>query len=449
MSNLYKAYSIQSKPLIMESIFNIILAATILISAPLIGAEIIPVWNKENEIGTIEDMELLKGGDKFLLVVRGNDASEIQIRNVSDGELVRAIPTEVFPSSKLVITPDSSRFIHLSGTRCDVRSVDDDLPIIKSINLEVIYTNIALDPIRPYIYVTGIELKAYNYETGEFVADFEDYIADIDTKIDISNDGKYLATLNDGKAYLNVWDLNTREQIRSVQLWDDRIQNVSDYWCDSEDIKFSEINSDVIFYSGRYPWSEVPDTVPSPTNGLRKYIISTNNNSHNITPGSPNSRLSGKIILFDNENRSVVYKSGNLFFYEFQNKVHKFYYKSPGIYIGGKAIYNKQDDYFIGYENSYFCQFLYERETSIKNEYKGEIIISPNPTNSFVNVKSDCDAARINYQISDINGVELMNAEIENQLDGIQVDFSTYPTGIYFLTFDCDNHPKTIKVVRE
>lgn len=364
----------------MKIIFYIILAATILTASALSSAEIIPVWNKEVEDGSINDMQLLKGGDEFLMILGNWDKGRIQTRSVEDGELINTQPANLAHNSKIIITPDSSRFILLNDIKCELRNLDDDFSIIKSFDLEVLYTSIAIDPIRPYIYVTGIEMRAYNYETGELVNVFEDYISDIDTKIDVSLDGKYLATLNDGKAYLKVWDLETFELIRDLQLWDEKLPN-NDWRCESKDVQFSKLNTDVIYFSGKYP------ALTTNLSGLFKYNISLNEKTKNIQERT----LNGKFILFDDEKRNLIYTFLTLYFNNLNNKEVELYGQPPfGIFTGGKTIYIDKDNIFIGFANSNFCKFLYDRQTSIENDFEHELIVSPNPTNGIVEVKSDC-----------------------------------------------------------
>lgn len=425
-------------------LINLLLAVTLLIATPLTSAEVIPIWNKTIEEGSIQDMQLLKGGDEFLLFTGFWDKGQLQVRNTTDGELIRSQPINADHNGKIIITPDSNRVIVLNGLQCELRNLDDTFSIVNSFNLEVIYTNIAIDPIRPYVYVTGVKMLCYNYETGELITEFKDYISDIDPRIAVSSDGKYLATLNNGKAYLKVWDLETMELIRNVQLWDDKLPE-DEYWCESKDIQFSKLNSDVIFYSGVFPLSGVPDTIPSPRTGLRKFTISSNLNTDNIKKKP----FSGKFIIINNEERCLIYASRELYFYSFFDKIEEMYYKPPNIYPGGKVVYNKKHDYFIGFESPYFCKFLYNRETFVQPNYTEEITIFPNPTGSFIKINLNCPEPQISYQINNTQGLLIFQNIVPNQGSNLQIDFSPYPTGVYFLTLNCNNRPKTYKIIKE
>ena len=142
-------------------LINLLLAVTMLIATPLTSAEVIPIWNKTIEEGSIQDMQLMKGGDEFLLFTGFWDKGQLQVRNTTDGELIRSQPINADHNGKIIITPDSNRFIVLNGLQCELRNLDDTFSIVNSFNLDVIYTNIAIEPIIPYVYVTEVKMLGY------------------------------------------------------------------------------------------------------------------------------------------------------------------------------------------------------------------------------------------------------------------------------------------------
>ncbi|MER3330060.1 MAG: hypothetical protein RIF34_10820, partial [Candidatus Kapaibacterium sp.] len=246
----------------MKKLLFTILATTMLIANSLQGAEIIPVWNKALE-DNIHDIEILPNGDEFLLLYGIAEGSRFQIRSIEDGELVREIPGYYASFANFELTPDSNRIVVTSG-----RGGDLELRNLQTFELikgrfvsrpegfSAYIKNIAIDPIRPYVYVTqygnngnssNFEVKSkvsvYNYETMELVKDLTNYEGYEFSSIAVSDDGNYLATLNNGKAYLKVWDLETMELIKNIQLYDDELPN-TDWWCESKDIQFSKLNSD-------------------------------------------------------------------------------------------------------------------------------------------------------------------------------------------------------------
>jgi hypothetical protein len=258
--------------------------------------------------------------------------------------------------------------------------------------------------------------------------------------INVSKDGKYFASINEGEAYLKVWDLKTMELIRDVQLYD---ETKSDNWCEPKDIQFSKLNNDVLFYSGNFPSSTV-EIIKS--GGIHKFTISSNSKTDNIQENP----LGGKFIFFDDEDRSLVYDHFAISFYNLKIKEQEYYNIPPkNIYVGGKTIYLAKNDCFIGFAGANNCKFLYDRQTSIETNYQEEIIISPNPTNSFVNIELNCIDPNINYQINDVNGLMIYQSSVLNNTGNLLVDFTSYPVGVYFVSIECNNLLKTYKIVKE
>ena len=425
------------------------------------SAEIIPVWNMALE-DNIHDIEILPNGDEFLLLYGIAEGSRFQVRSVEDGELVKEIPGYYASFANFELTPDSNRIVVTSG-----RGGDLELRNLQSFELikgkfvsrpegfSAYIKNIAIDPIRPYVYVTqygdngnsnNFEVKSkvsvYNYETMELVKDLIDYGGYEYSAIAVSDDGKYLATLNNGKAYLKVWNLENMELIRDVQLYDDKLPN-NEWWCDSKDIQFSKLNSDVVYYSGGFPSKTVEVKIKG---GIHKFTIS----SSTITDNIQENPLAGKFILFDNKQRSLVYGNFAISIYNFTLKLQEFYNKPPqDIYVGGKTIISNDENYFIGFAGDKFCKFLYDRQTNIETEFEEEIIISPNPTNNFVNINLNCTEPIVDYQINDINGLTIFQSSIQNQVGNLRIDFTSYPSGVYFLSMICNNQPQIYKIIKE
>ena len=85
--------------------------------------------------------------------------------------------------------------------------------------------------------------------------------------------------------------------------------------------------------------------------------------------------------------------------------------------------------------------------TSVEDN-QNEIVISPNPTSSIANISIDCSEPQINYQINDISGLLIFQSTIQNSAN-IQIDFTPYPNGVYLITFNCNQVPKTYKIIKE
>lgn len=424
------------------------------------SAEIIPVWNKALE-DNIHDIEILPNGDEFLLLYGIAEGSRFQIRSVEDGELVKEIPGYYASFANFELTPDSNRIVVTSG-----RGGDLELRNLQSFELikgkfvprpegfTAYIKNITIDPIRPYVYVTqygdngnsnNFEVKSkvsvYNYETMELVKDLTNYEGYEFSSIAVSDDGKYLATLNNGKAYLKVWDLATMELIRDVQLYDDKLPN-NEWWCDSKDIQFSKLNSDVVYYSGRFPSNEQDKFY----NGIMTYNIMEDKSTNKWL----NYFIGGKFILFDGEKKLMNCNSTYVDIFDLNSQsLNTRISLSIDVPIQERAIYSSEKQIFIGNAKHLIGAIKYDRESNIESLYEEEIIISPNPTNNFVNINLNCTEPIVDYQINDINGLTIFQSSIQNQVGNIRIDFTSYPPGVYFITINCGNDVKTYKVVRE
>jgi len=446
----------------MKQLIILITLIMLLTTAKTKSAEIIPVWNKALE-DNIHDIEILPNGDNFLLLYGIAEGSRFQIRSVEDGELVREIPGYYASFANFELTPDSNRLVVTSG-----RGGDLELRNLQTFELikgkfvsrpegfTAYIKNIAVDPIRPYVYVTqygdngnssDFEVKSkvsvYNYETMELVKDLTDYQGYEFSSIAVSDDGKYLATLNNGKAYLKVWDLATMELIRDVQLYDDKLPN-TDWWCDSKDIQFSKINSDVVYYSG-YFTKQIDE---KRQNGVFNFSISSNLKSRIVEDGLYDG---GKIVVLDNEKRILTSTPNRIYVLNLEMNVLEYKFLLKGtIHASEKVIHLTKDNSFIGFSNYFLDKFLYDRESNIGTEYEEEIIISPNPTNNFVNIELNCIEPLINYQINDVNGLLLFQNTSPNQVGNfLQLDFTPYPSGVYFLSMICNNQPQIYKIIKE
>ena len=97
-----------------------------------------------------------------------------------------------------------------------------------------------------------------------------------------------------------------------------------------------------------------------------------------------------------------------------------------------------------------FHQDSYKITTSIDNLYGSEINITvyPNPTTNLVCLQVESSKAEsLQYILSDINGKILQNAEVLNNI--VQLNFSTYTSGVYFLIVKQENQLiKSFKIIK-
>ena len=443
----------------MKQLIIFITLLMLLTIAKTKSAEIIPVWHTESGAGDIQDMELLKGGNQFIALAGQGPEAQIQIRNTEDGELVRFYTTPISTGSKLQITPDSTRVLMINGSFGQLRMLDEQFTTLKTFNIEsdsikIIFNALAIDPVRPLVYLSAYggqyingkyqsasKILAYNYETGEHFKDLTEFGEYEYTVINVSNDGKYFASINEGEAYLKVWDLETMELIRDVQLYDDKLPN-NEWWCDSKDIQFSKLNSDVVYYSGRYPSNEQDKFY----NGIMTYNIMEDKSSNTWL----NYFIGGKFILFDGENKLMNCNSTYVDIFDLNSQsLNTRISLSIDVPIQERAIYSSEKQIFIGNAKHLIGAIKYDSESNIETEFEKEIIISPNPTNNFVNIELNCIEQLINYQINDVNGLMIYQSSVLNNTGNLLVDFTSYPVGVYFVSIECNNLLKTYKIVKE
>lgn len=425
-------------------------------SYTLSSSEIIPVWNRTIE-GKVQDMAFLKGQNEVLMLVGEGAGGQIQRRNPENGELIHTFPYPLSTGSKFVLTPDSLRFVLLNGNGGLVRSLDEQYTVSSLFDIEyedtigIKYSNIAIDPVRPHVYVASTgwfkktnfpaprnKIIAYNYETGEHIKDLTEYGEDEYTAIEVSHNGKYLATLNDNMAYLKVWDLESMEQIINEPLFDEN----SKTRCESRDIYFSKIDDNVIYISGNFT-----KRINSKDMGDGTFKFYINDKTRELL--LPDAIYASGNLIFLNDETYLI-NSGSGFFGVLNLKDNNLdYYNDPSNIYKTSVIYNRNEHYFLGSSENKMTRFIYDGISKSSQYYEKEIIISPNPTNSFVNIEINCVEPFASYQINDINGLLISQSSMHNQNNPLQIDFSGYTPGVYFLMIRCGNESKSYKVVRE
>ena len=438
----------------MKNVLLWLLLTTMLAGAgSLKSAEIIPVWNTKVN-GDIQDIEFMPGGEQFMLTT---GLGEIQIRSSVDGELVRSHidQTNLFMNGYFEFTPDSTRVVMaISGLMqlIDIQSFER----IKYFafgpdSIAKGFSDIILDPIRPYAYVTlkgwektsgsnipRCKVQVYNYETMQLVKDLTPYGEDEYTAIKVSHDGKYLATLNDNKAYLKVWNLETMELVINVPLFD---ENSTD-WCRAEDIYFSKLDENVIYISGFFN-KQIND---KRKNGIFRFDINERKRNRVIPDGLYDGY---KMIFLNNETKIVNTDYSSFSVVNLTESTLDLNYNLPNNIYTTIVKYFRQGNYFVGASNNKLSKFLYDSQSSVNNTIEDELLITPNPTNSLVNINLNCTEPIISYSIYDTNGILLKQATTQNQNNTLQFDFTPYPSGVYFLTLNCNNQAKTYKVIKE
>jgi hypothetical protein len=425
--------------------------------------------NKFNETGPINDMQFMPGHDNFIFCT----SFDMQIRNTESGELVQSYP---FGSFDIEFTPDSTRLIMLTsdgGTgKIQIRNLSD-MSLIKEYKIPegtdtagyniyesgIGFSEMVLDPIRPYVYAIRTRagtlsggkyflirrIVIINYETMEEVGILS--VGEEDKtyfeKLAISKDGKYMAVNNQGQARLRVWSLDTRQKITDYRLYSDG--NIDDTWCEPSYTKFSEINSDIIYFSGKFP---------KKGSGIFIFGISDNKILDSTFAVAPNFVYQGYFTLIDNEERAIKIDL-KILILNFKNKaieqkINQDTIKNGPAYWADKLLYSIHKDYLIGFSAQYFTFGKYTITTSTEDPFLYDSIIYPNPNTGFVTLQPNCQNPVQSYEILDINGLIIIpNTVINIQAGFTTIDISSLLTGTYFLRYYCGSNLTTYRVIKE
>lgn len=419
------------------------------------SAEITSIWHTESGAGDIQDMEILKGHKEILLLVGVGPEAQFQLRSTESGELINSAPISTSIDSRIAMTPDSNRFIHLNAGVAQIRTLDKNYSMIgyfgvDSDSINYRFTNIAIDPIRPLAYVTiygwtGIypnittksKVSIYNYETGEYVQDLTE-LGDFEySVIEVSNDGRFLATLNDGKTYLKVWDLETLELIVNEKLFDDS----EDIWCVSIDIKYSINKINMVYISGLF--SKQIDSKRH--NGVFAFDLLNSKRTRIVPDGLYDGN---QFQLLDNETRIFNSSRTRIGVLNLNNSQLEWYGVPPEYVFSSKVIYSEVNNYFIGFANKGISKFIYDSQADIISDYKEEIVVSPNPTSSTISINQQCNDSQIDYSIYNSMGNQIIQETVPNT-NTLQINMIDYASGVYFLVVNCGNELKSYKIIRE
>ena len=437
----------------------LIFIALLLASMYLHAGELKFGWNLANEAGGILDMKYMPNQDQFLVLAGLVNTGVLQLRNTETGELIKSNPIVIGSFSKFDFTHDSSKII--------INTIDgelslynlQDLSLIKSYilpkdTISTSFSNIVVDPVRPYVYVTlyansGFpeylikgQVSVYNYETMEFVKDLTTYDNTSYDCLAISKDGKYLAAMNKGKTYLKVWDLSTFELKSDFCLYDKNLQ--FDYSCTPTDLKFSELNTDNIYFSGDFP------KLNNGYNGLLIYSIFNNN----ICDSTFFNIYSSKFAFYDNETKLIVSDLGMFFnIYNIKEKITEVKTKQnlDSIIIQRNII--TKNDKIIGSSGSRFSMVKYPINTSYKEEVINNNLIYPNPTNDLATIEFDLKTSSIaTIELLDTKGSKIktiINTFLEAGMQKIEINTSDIPSGKYYIIVQNEKNSIVYQLVVE
>ena len=427
-----------------------------LIASPIRAAEITIDWRQKLDSGEVSDLKFMPGKNTFI----HNTGYETQIRNCEDGVVIAKYPIK---ATQYEFTPDSSKLVMLNGFHAiQIRNLSDmslvnEVERIKDPNgYGVFFDEILVDPVRPLVYARWRKTKGqhetyeeygkiliFDRETlqqvGELTSgkDTNLYFA----KIAISKDGKYLAAMNNKVSKLVVWSLDTRLKIVDKFISD---QN-SDKFSEPADIKFSELNTDKIFFTGAF----YKENNEGNFGGLCIFSISENRIIDSTFALPPNRYGDAGICLFENETKVIGTSGGYLKVIDLIKKkveLDKDNVLKDGVYAKN-LIHQKEIKYFIGSGDMHLDKFNYQPNTSVPTE-NPKVVIYPNPTTGFVNIPIQC-IEQSRYEIYNTSGRLLSSSDVTGAVNNIHtIDFTKYPLGVYSVKVYCGKTVSQYQVVR-
>mgnify|MGYP002074860111 CR=1 FL=1 len=469
--SLWNILMIQKIFFILEALFVL----SLFFNSELISGELILKWNIIESTDQIYDIEFMPDHDYFIT----GGGKQIKIRRTDNGDSIKSFP---FGALNIELTPDGRRVIiqptYVKTGRLQLRNLED-LTLIKEIVLEegpdtngpngwyTYFKEIIVDPIKPYLYaiwergevVSGgkvyYTIQKYDYEKMELVEDltFENEQGIQFTHLSISKDGKYLAALNNGESRLIVWDLATKNRIVDFLLCRDLYKQ---YWRGEPScLKFSEIDTKKIYIAGYFPQGDGLTSLPQyKYQGLLVFDIEKNAIIDSTFAISPLNIGSGQVEFSDDETK--IFTNGGNYLRVINLETKKLESQiidmnmSDSIIIA-YMISSKNLNHIIGHGYQVINKLMFDSTLAgIEFEKKVVEVIYPNPSNGFVQIKSDCIYENCKCEIFGINGDKLIDIPIIFSNTGlISIDFGIAKSGIYYVVLSKNSKIETYKIVKE
>ena len=417
-------------------------------------------WSKNCETGIILDMEFMPDNNYFIMATENT----IDIRSTATGELVKTYPISV---SQIEFPHDSTKIITIQSTRIQLRNLSD-MSIIKefispndedSVNYRRSYYDLVIDPKKPYLYSINrsyrisdwfkySRIHIINSETMEYVDELLVPNGDslILEYIAVSKDGKYIAGINGYNSILNVWSLETKQNIRAFRLnpQPDKYNGISGI---PKCIKFSELNSENIYYSGNFPQFKSDGY----HNGLFKFSILENRIIDSTFGTKPLIIFQGNFTSFDNGIRLITVTGDGYLrvINQLSNEIeYKKYIRMQLMGCWDIIRKTRYSNTFIGYAGNLFSMGIYDSTIGVEEQQAA--ILYPNPTTGLVNIQTSCTEPGLKLEIYDSAGnlSVVSNPKLAGN-NSIMIDMTTYSAGAYIIKIYCNTQISTYKIIKE
>ncbi len=434
----------------------LILCCMLVLSAPASQAgEMKFLWSEALDEGYVSDIEFMPDND-YCVIARYN---VLEIREVLTGQVILSREENL---TDIEFSADSTKMITRKNTILEIRDIET-LEVVQSIEMptedgdyHLFYGQMQIDPIRPLLYLrieyiinqpdkeeSKSKIVIYNSETLEYVGELTDE-SHFDLwliNLAVSYDGKYLASISEGKSKLLVWDLETREQIVDHYMATQTSKELGE----PGDLKFSRVNTDNIYITGKFRHfaSDKDHQGLSVYNVFENKIVDERFNIEESSFGM------SKISLFTLERYILCTSSNYTKVIDFkENRVlYAVFHKKPYYWGGIHKI--SQQNRIIGYMPNTFSAGYYDFDTSIEEEIHKDVIY-PNPTTSIVTIPFICETSEPSLSIFDSNGADVTSqAEWDYNGEDITVDLSHISVGIYIVRAACGTTVADYKVVKE
>ncbi len=416
------------------------------------------LWSHSFQDGYLWDIEFMPDNDYFVL----GYLDRIELRETGTGNLVKV---DSVNARNIEISSDSSKFYVNNYGTFQVRDVNS-FEVLQSVKLldeidgyPTYYADFCVDPVRQFLYIERaieydrdintnplfwLSICIYDAETLEFITELttEDQKLMRFSKMDISSDGKYFALITEGKSKLLVWDLETREQIVDHYM----APHASNEKGEPGDLKFSRVNSDNIYITGRFRHFESDKD----HQGLSVYNVFENKIVDERFNIEGNQIATARISFVENEEYVLSTHSYSTKILNLTDG--KIEYSKANHYTygwGGMQRVSKKTNKIIGFMANFFSAGYYDFDTSIEEQNKNEIIY-PNPTTSIVTIPFICETSEASLSVFDSNGEDVtVLTELNYNGGDITVDLSRISAGVYIVRAACGATVADYKVVKE
>ena len=355
-----KTFSKNGNLMKQKLFLTVAMLVLILLSVSLSSATEINInWRQKLDSGKVYDLKFMPGQESFVLVTD----YFLEVRSCEDGLIMKSVAIPYIGAAhNIEFTPDSTKLILAYADKIEIREIEN-FSLINSYTIpeeeefSIRFYEMIVDPVRPFIYALWIKTKGIH-------STFEEYdkilIFDRETlqpigeltngndtnlrfkNIAVSKDGKYLAAMNYGVSKLIVWSLDTRQKIVDKYISDPSSKEFSE----PADIKFSELNSDKVFFTGQFFQREGKETLE----GLCIFSISENRIIDSTFATGVNSGIA-HIAFF--EYGQKIFLGGYMIKFINLNDMRLEYkrkYNENNILINaGYPIYNEKKKFFLGY----------------------------------------------------------------------------------------------------